>query len=420
MKTLKRILPLTLVLCLCLGTLLLAACTKPETPEEPETPAEKKNFAITVVDQNGDPVEGAKIHFYDAAVTEKGTAVTNAAGIVMIELEAVSYNIVVDAPTGYTAEASYALPAGTTVMTVTLQKADTRPVYTVTVKDMYGDPVPGLDVQMCVPEGNCVLGPTTDATGTSKVTVPAVDSYYVTFPNSAAFSKQYLFDEKYYFEEGAQTIEITLYPNNTPDGTAERPFVFAGEPYTVTLPAGSSTYFVGFGIYNCDFTATGFVGGKLTCGSLTVTAEANGALTATMPMPDPNAAGNTPVQFVLENTGSTAATVTFHIQSKPGTAGNPIALTDLTPPLTVEVKKGAAIYYTYTASAAGTLTASCTDTRSNITLNNLTTSQYGDTSDGAASTTMNVNVGDTVQIIIGTVAAAGQSDVTLTVTLSVA
>ena len=415
----KKILSVLLALTLCLGAALLVACKSknPNDPDDPSTPAEKKNFAITVVDDKSNPVEGAKVNFY-AGTTLKGSATTNAGGVVMIELEAVAYNIVVDAPTGYSAAASYSLPAGTTVMTITLTKEDTRPTYTVIVKDMVGDPIPGLAIQLCVTDGGCILGPNTDANGTSLVQVPAVGNYYLTFPNKADFAELYLFEEKYYFDEGSQTINVTLYPNNIPDGTVEKPFIFAGEPYTVTLPANSTVHFAGFGLYGRDFIATGLVGGKLVCGDLVATAEADGTLAVTIPALDSNEVSNVRIPFSLENTGATELTVTFDIKSKPGTAENPIVITDLSAPLTVEVKQGAAVYYVYNATTAGTLTVTCTDNRNNITLNNLTTSCYGDYTEGAASTSATFAAADTVQLVVCTRSTESQSNVSLTLTFA--
>ena len=421
MKQMKKIVSLLLILTTVLGALLLATACKDntETPDDNDgTPAEKKNFAFIVMDNEGNTLEGVTLHFY-AGTTEKGSATTAAGGVAMVELEAVAYNVVVDAPAGYTAEASYALPAGQTTLTITLTKTDTRPVYTVTVKDMLGDPIVGLRVQLCIEGGSCYLGPLTDENGVAVISVNDEATYYISFPEASQYAGTYIFEPKYYFEDGSKETTITIYPDNTPDGTAEKPFVFSGEPLTVTVPAGATHYFQGFGIYNCIFTATGFTGGTLVCGTLTATAEADGALECLLPARASSTAGNTPVVFTLTNNGTTDLTFTFDINALPGTRENPYVISDLSAPITVEVPADGAVYYIWTATANGTLTVSSASNQSNVTLNNLTTMRYGESSNGAGSVTTTVNANDELQIVVSTVADAnGNPAATLSLTLT--
>ena len=82
MKNLKKYLSCLLAVCLLLGTLTLASCTitggdqdtttttkkddgTPTTPPDSQTPdpTPKNEFTVTVVDPNGNPIQGARVQF---------------------------------------------------------------------------------------------------------------------------------------------------------------------------------------------------------------------------------------------------------------------------------------------------------------------------------------------------------------------
>ena len=92
----------------------------------------------------------------------------------------------------------------TTGSTTTTTKVDDGKVtYTVTVKDVDGNPVSGAMVQIC--KETCI--PTvTDANGVATWTV-AEDEYKVSF---AIQPTGYAVEEAYYFEDGSVEMAITL------------------------------------------------------------------------------------------------------------------------------------------------------------------------------------------------------------------
>ena len=85
----------------------------------------------------------------------------------------------------------------------------------------------------------------------------------------------------------------------------------------------------------------------------------------------------------------------------------------------MEVPADGAVYYIWTATANGTLTVSSASNQNNVTLNNLTTMRYGESSNGAGTVTTTVNANDELQIVVSTVADAnGNPAATLSLTLT--
>ncbi len=95
----------------------------------------------------------------------------------------------------------------------------------------------------------------------------------------------------------------------------------------------------------------------------------------------------------------------------PGTMSSPIVLDelgDITANVTEDiVKAGGTVFYLYTAPANGTLTITMPEGNWTYAVNNLTAGVYGDTQwsdseDSSATTSIDVSAGDEIQIIVGT------------------
>ncbi len=426
MKILKKALALLLMLAMVATVTALVACKDdPPVDPTPDGPVEKQLYLITVKDNEGGLVTGATLSIYKG--TTLVTTLTTANGLAKAELEAVDYAVVVSC-TGYTAEASYPLLASAPSPTITLTKADTGLTYSITLSDSNG-PLAGIAVQLCVENGGCIAPQVTDAEGKLSIKVAASfletgKRVYLSFPNDyERLAEDYLVEEKYFFEEGSTEMDLTLPAR--PDGSQENPFKFAGSTVTVTLPAGGTYYYHAFGIHGCIFDATGFTGGKLVLdadkkyGSTSYEAAADGTLHCILPTSD--ISGNVPVVFTLTNTGDADITVTFDIKTLPGTSENPYIIESILAPLTVTLpSKDSGLYYEWIATVGGTLTITCENTNSSITLNNLTASKYETPTNGAATTSVAVTAGDRIQIIVNRSATAGEdAELTFTLTMTV-
>lgn len=139
MKILTKVLALALILTMALS---LAACggetptptqaptqapevkpTAPVMPEETSAPASDKIvYKVTVVDEAGNPIEGAFVQLCLESCTPR---VTDANGVATYEMDVeADYKIsFVTVPAGYAAEEAYYFPDGSFETTITLKAA---------------------------------------------------------------------------------------------------------------------------------------------------------------------------------------------------------------------------------------------------------------------------------------------------------
>ena len=113
------------------------------------------------------------------------------------------------ATTGTTATTGGAPAQSTSTTAQGGSNAPTRITYTVTVVDSEGNPIVGVDVQLCDKEtGICRMPETTDENGQVSFRVVAAN-YEAAFPEAPA---GYACEEKYAFPEGETSLTITLTP----------------------------------------------------------------------------------------------------------------------------------------------------------------------------------------------------------------
>lgn len=92
----------------------------PETTKADETtaPDTKNTYTVTVVDADGAPLAGATVQLCVGDLCRLPVA-TDANGVAVIEADAGDYTVKVTL-SGYTGEAQYSFPEGSTELTVTL------------------------------------------------------------------------------------------------------------------------------------------------------------------------------------------------------------------------------------------------------------------------------------------------------------
>ena len=135
--------------------------------------------------------------------------------------------------------------------------------------------------------------------------------------------------------------------------------------------------------------------------------------------------GTDPVTFCLEAKDAELLYTTVSVSNAngSGTMDDPYLLNSLDK-LTVSVPENSeGFYYSWTATASGTLTLTMNSELNNVCVNNLTTWAYGDPTFGALTTTMVVNEGDEIQISVGTVTdystwTSPAADIEITFTLA--
>ncbi len=151
-------------------------------------PAPKVSYTVTVVDRDGQPQSGVTVQFKQNG-TVAGTASTDAAGKVTLELESGTYQVAITAPEGYEPPAVVELtadaPQATVALTLIAVIPDPKIPYTVTVVDEGGRALSGVAVQFRK-NGAILSSATTDAAGQVTVELEA-DTYQVTVTTPQGF-----------------------------------------------------------------------------------------------------------------------------------------------------------------------------------------------------------------------------------------
>ena len=182
MKTFKKILSLLLVICMLASVFSLTSCKKDKNDKNDNetskndnetgkndngsTSEEKITYTVTIVDTNNKPIEGVKLTMSDIAVFP--SFVTDKNGKASAEFTSDKIYVLLNKPIpdGYICpDATIQVGKGkfhaqfakdSTELTITLESEPSGMVdYTVKVIDQDGNPVVGMEVQLC-PGGTCL------------------------------------------------------------------------------------------------------------------------------------------------------------------------------------------------------------------------------------------------------------------------
>ena len=279
-----------------------------------------------------------------------------------------------------------------------------------TVADQDAEVIGGITVTLVNQKGGTPIVCTSAENGTFSAKVE-VGNYNVSYDYNADLIGYYLADtSKISVTEKTTAITLNMI-NNNPNGTASRPFVpYYGEN-EITVPAGETYYFTVYRAVN-QIVVVNSADVKVVYKTETYTPEA-GILTFALLGEDTNSVET----FSIENTSSAEISFTYEITSLPGTMGNPLVISALgeavVSPAMVE---GQILYYTYTATADGTLTLTLETVgayASVMNTSNSITERIADT----GSVSLTVKAGDVINIDCGyTVSGGPATDVVFTLT----
>ena len=214
--------------------------------------------------------------------------------------------------------------------------------------------------------------------------------------------------------EGMEPVVLTV-TDNTPNGSEERPFAISEDSVTVTVPAGATYHFTLFGGHNRTLTVEQG-NAEIIYRDTVYAPNEEGRIEVRMTTESPR----DPSFFALTNRGSEAAEITVIILSDPGAMDNPIVIAALGEAITAQVPVDGMVYYKWIATETGILTVTSNDTINNISLNNLTTSQVSDFTEGKTTETLSVTVGDEVTVVVSVLGgdkSAEYNTVTFTLTM---
>ena len=286
--------------------------------------------------------------------------------------------------------------------------------YTLVLTDQDGNAVVGAELKLLQGETEIASG-TTDSNG--KITGTAKEGEYVV--QYVGLPMDYLADD-YTVEVTVSTsdaiVELSAI-NATPNGTLERPYTFipdAAGYMEIAVPGGATHYYqvprpmgrtllvegANFEVVYKDKTYAPQEG------ITEIAFESDASDTYALEV----------IAIVNKSTSENA--ITLGMPVPPGSsADNAIALT-LGAETVAEVKGGNNVYYTWTATASGTLTISSSSTGANLYMYNENT--YIATEWAAESVTIAVNANDKILIqvgVTGTPAATDVNEIAFTITL---
>lgn len=283
---------------------------------------------------------------------------------------------------------------------------------TLTVKDQDGDPMAeALVTILPANEEEESVTLTADSEGCLTVSLPEGE-YTVRFD----VLPEYVLgiDTPIIVTAGMEPLTLTV-TDNTPNGSEEHPFVISEDTYTVTVPAGATYHFTLFGANDRTLTVED-ENAEITYMDTVYTPDESGRIAVRMSTDSLRERSF----FALSNKGSADKEMTVTILSDPGAMDNPIVIEALGEAVTAQVPQDGMLYYRWTATASGTLTVSSPDDTNNISLNNLTTSQVSDFSNGGESVSLKVSEGDVITVVVSVKGGDKQAEtnpVTFTLTL---
>lgn len=280
--------------------------------------------------------------------------------------------------------------------------------FSVTVKDQDGLAVAAtLDF---IPEdgGDAVLSLTANAQGIAQGNIPA-GAYTVSF--TALPDYHYGASAKVTIAEGT-ALNLTV-ENNTPNGSAERPFLLTEPTNSVTLPADATVYFSipnanerTFVLENANV--------EVTCGETTYQPDQNGVIRFELYSEDSRA----PIALTVKNKTSAALSISVILESKPGSGDNPHIVTATDTVITATVPKETIQYYKWTATETGLMMVTSNTPNNSIMLNRtegFATIVEG--TGGSACTYLYVKSGDVISIHVASQSNADVSEVQFAVSI---
>jgi len=255
----------------------------------------------------------------------------------------------------------------------------TKATYKITVKNESDQPLSGVSVQLYAGE-TCAATVSTDTNGLATVELDkAVYTVKVSFDGYSA-------DEYYDFPAGSTELQINMKKLGTEDNPYLVDFTWNDAQIEasakVKVPAGETVY---FGQYR--------IGGMLLSinGGEAMLLESKGMMV--------------PASFSITNSTSAEAEYTLSLFYRLGSMMKPATLVIGSNVASVDADSQG-YFYTFTAASAGELEITMSGDNWTYTVNNITTSVYGNiysTKDATvtASSKISVNAGDVIQIIVG-------------------
>jgi hypothetical protein len=170
----------------------------------------------------------------------------------------------------------------------------------------------------------------------------------------------------------------------------------------LTVPRGESVYYVLYRAYNLIATVSA-TDIKLEYEGTEYTPDADGKISFSFIGEDVNSVA----RVKITSTGASDASVGFLIESLPGTLGNPYKITELPSEISkTDVEKGDTVYYSYVATASGTLTLTVTSEKTHAAMQN---GSYQVSTAEVDDSTISLSVAEGDEVIINLSTSASEN-----------
>lgn len=265
---------------------------------------------------------------------------------------------------------------------------------TFTVKDQDALTVANVKVTF-TDENDDTMSATSDANGQFTITLKEGE-YSVSYDNDLeTLGGYYLPETTGITVEKTVTAMDLLMTNNTPNGTLGREFALSVDENEITIPANTSYYYIVYRAVNLYADIEG-EGAKVTYRDTEYVADETGKIAFALLGTSTNSAEI----LLIENTTATEQTYKVTVQAAPGSQGNPYTLTLDEEITTKALVSGENVYYTYTATAAGTLQITIKTEKTYVSMTNASNSLNANTKDDEDGVIgLTVNEGDEIIIV---------------------
>ncbi|MBR1974391.1 MAG: hypothetical protein IKA20_00905 [Clostridia bacterium] len=265
---------------------------------------------------------------------------------------------------------------------------------TFTVKDLEENTLAGITV-MFMSEDIDTISAVSGEGGKLTATLPT-GSYSVMYDYDVETVGGYYQSNTQSVEIKENTTTIDLYlENRTPNGTQDRPFSLNVGENEVKIPANTSYYYIVYRAVNLYAEIQG-ESVKAIYDQTEYTPDENGEISIKLKGTNTNSVET----ILIENTANEEATYVVNITSAPGTASNPHEIKTLGEAITTDaLPPRESVFYTYTATAAGTFTIVVSSENSYVSITNTRNSLNANTNDVENGTlTLTVEAGDQILI----------------------
>lgn len=286
--------------------------------------------------------------------------------------------------------------------------------------DEYTVPVANVTFTVKVAEGNVAPGVVltlTNVGGTEKVLTTAADGTVSATLELGRYSIEYdslpeiCMPDVFFIdiEETTSAVTLTL-KDNTPDGSAEKPFFLSELTTPLTLNAGEELYYSFMGAAKCDIKIAGN-GITVKYNGQTYTAVAGVVTVPVVPSGD-TAVGNSLKKFSVTNTSGSQLNTSISIVYPLGSRDNPISL--VTSSTVVNVEGGASVYYKWVADKSGVLLVTSANNKNNIGMTNVATNAVSSQTSGSRGEYLAVTAGDEIIIAVSSIDVQNSYNIDLT------